>query len=54
VRAHNRIVVDVDHVHRRVDFVRDLADIALGRQAGADVQQLSDTGLAHHEPDCAA
>jgi hypothetical protein len=52
VRVDDRVVVDVDHVDRRVDFVRDLAHVALGGQPGADVEQLRDARLAdqvaHH------
>src|SRR5205807_1249102 len=45
VRVDDRVVVDVYHVDRRVDLVRDLAHVALGGQPGTDVEQLGDTRL---------
>jgi hypothetical protein len=51
MQQHHRIVVDVDHLRGRVHLVRDLVDVAAARQAGADVQELRDPGLAGQEPD---
>ncbi len=52
VRVDDRVVVDVDDVHARVDLVRDLADVARRGQPGPDVDQLGDAHLAdqvaHH------
>ncbi len=40
----HRVVVDVDDAHFRVDLVRDFVHISGGGQAGADVEELADTG----------
>jgi hypothetical protein len=45
VGNHDRIVVDIDDLRVRVDLVSDLMHVVLGRQAGPDVQELTDALL---------
>lgn len=45
VRRDELVVVDVDHADLRIDPVGDLVDVVLGRQAGADVDDLPDAGF---------
>jgi hypothetical protein len=42
----DRVVVDVDHAGARRDGLRDLVGVVRGRDAGADVEELPDPGLA--------
>jgi hypothetical protein len=51
VGQHERVVVDVDDTHGRVDVARDLVDVADGGEAGAEVDELPDTGVGHEEAD---
>src|SRR5690606_14578101 len=41
----DRVVVDVDHAHGRVDRLGDLVGVVRGGDAGADVEELPHTGL---------
>jgi hypothetical protein len=48
------VMVDVDHARPRRGLLGDLVDVLLGRDAGADVEELADAGLADQEPGSAA
>jgi hypothetical protein len=50
VQGHHRFVVDIDDAGVRVGLLRDLARVRAGRQAGPDVEELPDPGIAE-EPD---
>jgi hypothetical protein len=50
VRQHHRVVVDVDDLGLRVDPLDDLVGVLRRRQAGAEVEELGDPGLAGQEP----
>src|SRR5690606_32810703 len=54
VGEHDGVVVDVDDPHAGVDGPGDLVDVVLARQAGADVEDLPDPGLAHQVGHAAA
>ena len=51
VAEHDRVVVDVDDPAPRRDRLGDLVGIALGGQAGPDVEELAQAGLLGQEPD---
>ena len=50
VRDRDRVDVGVDHARTRVGVLGDLVHVALGRDAGADVEELADAGRGE-EPD---
>ena len=47
---HHRVVVHVHHPALRLRALGHLVRVVRGRQAGADVQELADPGLAHQVP----
>src|SRR5215203_3153036 len=49
MHQHDRVVVDVDDPGGRVDRLDDLVDVGAGRDAGADVEELSDPQLPGKE-----
>ncbi len=53
MHVHDRVVVDVGHAHIRRDSLGDLVDVALGRQAGADVEEQADAGIGGQVAHCA-
>ena len=54
VGEHDRVVVHVDDPGRRVDPLGDLMGVVGRRDAGPDVEELVDPGLACQELHCSA
>jgi hypothetical protein len=50
VGQHDRVVVHVDDPRLRGQLLGDLVDVARGRDAGPDVEELADAGLGDQEP----
>jgi len=51
---HRRVVVHVDHPGAGRGVLGDLVHVAVGRQPGAEIQELPDARLGGQEPDRAA
>ena len=51
VHQDHRVAVGVDHPGGGTDLARDLMDVTLTGQPGADIEELADPGLACQVPD---
>jgi hypothetical protein len=52
MHMHDGIIIQVGDPHLRRDLLGTLVHLACRRNAGADIDDLPDTGLADQEPHC--